>query len=113
MLRSGMREIAKFTCVRFIGRTNEKDYVEFSSGGACYSYLGRIGGKQYISLAKKLCFSIGTVIHEIIHALGYDHMHNHAQRDQYIRIVWENVGPSTKKFFEKVDSSKFMNFGEI
>jgi hypothetical protein len=113
MIRLAMRDIAKYTCVRFIRRTNEHDYIEIRSGSACYAYLGRVGGKQHVSLTKKYCFLIGTVIHELIHALGYDHMHNHAQRDQFINIQWNNIDPAVVSNFKKVDSSKFMNFGEI
>ena len=34
-------------CVQWITRTNQRDYVEFTSNDSgCYSYVGRIGGRQ-------------------------------------------------------------------
>lgn len=112
MIILGMRQLQKYTCVKFIQRTNEKDYVEIVDAGACYSYLGRNGDRQVLSLAKGECFSIGTVMHEFIHALGYDHMHNHVKRDEFVDIKWENVHEGSKRNFQRVDPSKFHNFGE-
>lgn len=112
MIVLGMRDLQKYTCAKFKQRTNEKDYVEIISDGGCYSYLGRTGNRQYLSLQKNECFSIGTVIHEFIHALGYDHMHNHVNRDEHIDIKWENVHESSLRNFQRVDPTKFHNFGE-
>lgn len=39
------------TAVRFVARTTESDYVEFHSGTGCSSYIGRVGGRQYVDLA--------------------------------------------------------------
>lgn len=69
-----MRDIEKFTCIRFVSRTNEKDYVKIISGDGCYSQLGKVGSMQELSLQKNGCIYRGTIIHELIHAIGYDHM---------------------------------------
>lgn len=39
------------TALRFVARTTESDYVEFRSGTGCSSYIGRIGGRQYVDLS--------------------------------------------------------------
>lgn len=50
-------------------------------------------------------------MHEVIHALGYDHMHNHIDRDDYVTIHWENILPESYSNFDKVDPQWFYNFG--
>ncbi|KJH43801.1 CUB domain protein [Dictyocaulus viviparus] len=50
VIRRGMQKWQKETCIRFIKRTTEKDYVMFFKGGGCYSNVGRTGGRQYVSI---------------------------------------------------------------
>ncbi|CRK92007.1 CLUMA_CG005587, isoform A [Clunio marinus] len=111
---SGMQEIEKYTCVRFIKRTNQVDYVEIISDSGCWSYLGRRGGQQTLSLQRNVngygCVWKGTAIHEFIHALGYTHMQNHIDRDKYVKVYLENVSSSQRHNFEKVTSSSHGNF---
>lgn len=66
-----MYVIEYYTCIRFIERTNEADYLKIFSGDGCYSHMGRIGGGQQLSLKKRGCIGEGTVMHEMIHAIGY------------------------------------------
>ena len=61
------------TNVKFKVRTTEADYVQVISGSGCYSYIGRIGGRQDLSIASGC--STGNAIHEIGHALGLYHEH--------------------------------------
>ena len=56
---------------RIIPRTNEKDYIEVGQFDGCWSYLGKTGGKQRLSLDAGWCMSITAIpIHEFMHALG-------------------------------------------
>lgn len=55
----------------------------------------------------------GTVVHEMIHALGYDHMHNHEDRDKFVDIKWGNIDPKWHQAYKKVDGRMFQNFGEF
>lgn len=105
-----MNDIEKHTCVRFIERTNQVDYVFVYDGEGCWSHMGKIGDKQDLSLQKNGCFGRGTIIHELIHALGYDHMHSHADRDKFIEIQWSNIQRDAISNFDKVDPEKFSNF---
>ena len=45
-----MIAIQKQTCIRFVKRTTQVDYISIYSGTGCSSYVGRIGGKQQVSL---------------------------------------------------------------
>lgn len=107
----GIYDLEKYTCVQFKSRDQEDDYLYIKSGKGCSSNLGKLGGKQTVSLQRNGCLSRGTIIHELIHALGYDHMHSHTDRDKFVDIVWDNIDKKQYTNFEKVSSKKFSNFG--
>lgn len=81
----------KNTSIRLIERTTEKDYVYFKNNGdgGCYSYIGRTGGKQVITIPD-WCDN-GSIIHEILHALGFYHEQSRPDRTKYIKIHWRNI----------------------
>ncbi|KAG5673253.1 hypothetical protein PVAND_003316 [Polypedilum vanderplanki] len=110
-IRTGMNDIESKTCVRFIARSNQANFIRIISGSGCYSYIGRIGGQQDVSLQSSGCLSHGTIMHELIHALGYDHMQNHYQRDTLVRINWENIQDGRSYNFNKVNPNTFGDFG--
>lgn len=57
----------------------------------CWSTIGRDGGQQVVSLSVDGCLDHGVILHELLHALGFHHEHTRSDRDQYVRINWENV----------------------
>lgn len=65
-------------------------YFSFSTN-RCASLLGRVGDLQTLSLQRFGCVSYGIIQHELMHALGFYHEHTRPDRDQYIKINWENV----------------------
>lgn len=106
-----MISIETFSCITFEKRKGQSDYINIISGDGCYSNIGKIGGGQKLSLKIGGCLSQGTIIHELMHALGFDHMQNHADRDNYIDINWSNIKPGKEHNFNKVNSQLFENFG--
>lgn len=110
MIRLVMREIESKTCIRFVPRTRETDFILIFSGDGCTSGIGRTGGQQFVSLEKDGCFTPGTITHELIHTIGFDHMHNHQDRDKFIEILWDNIKPKEQHNFNKVDWRKFYDF---
>lgn len=70
LIKRAMEGIEKYTCVRFVPRTTEKDYVYINSNTGCYSNLGKIGRRQEVSLRNDGCMKNGIIQHELIHALG-------------------------------------------
>jgi len=106
-----MGQFMQQTCVKFKPRTNEQSYVEFFKGGGCYSYLGRIGGKQPISIGRG-CAITGIVIHEIMHAIGFYHEQARLDRDRYITINLNNVRPQYHRQFSKYAPGAASTLGE-
>lgn len=102
-------------------RNQYPDYISFipAPGTICASYVGRKGGKQEINLSPR-CTMMNTV-HEIGHALGLWHEQSRADRDSYIKILWENIAEDHKynfnqhlhdgKDFGAYDYSSIMHYG--
>uniref|UniRef100_A0A0N4ZBE6 Metalloendopeptidase n=1 Tax=Parastrongyloides trichosuri TaxID=131310 RepID=A0A0N4ZBE6_PARTI len=89
----------KLTCIRFIERTDEKDYLNIVKGYGCYSQVGRTGGKQEISLGRG-CLFHEIIIHELMHSLGFWHEHSRFDRNEHIKIIWDNILPGMKSQFD-------------
>ena len=81
--------------------TTESKYLRFlpeSDSAECgHSFFGIQGGDQPILIR---CYSAGTVVHEIMHALGFGHEHQRADRDSFIRLHPECVTPETMAAFQ-------------
>lgn len=89
------------TCVRFVNHSEEVDFVTFTGDtNRCTSKVGRIGGEQFIKLITDKvgdgCFRIPSILHEMMHVLGFHHIHRGIDRDMHIKIIWENVLPERR-----------------
>lgn len=85
------------TCIRFMPRTGrERDYIRISdSKSGCWSSVGRVGGMQEINLQRPACLRRkGTIVHELMHAVGFLHEQNRENRDDHVDIMWNNIKKS-------------------
>uniref|UniRef100_H2ZRW3 Metalloendopeptidase n=1 Tax=Latimeria chalumnae TaxID=7897 RepID=H2ZRW3_LATCH len=73
----------------------------------CWSYVGRSGSKQAVSLRKRGCLRRGSIHHEINHALGIEHEHIREDRDQYVTVMYENIKKATYDSFKPRKSDTF------
>lgn len=100
------------TCIRFIKRKKEPDYVIFSSRrNGCFSYIGRLGGPQTINL-EKACTRLGTFEHEMMHALGIIHEHSRPDRDNFIKVQYDNIEREDLNNFQKYPYFEIDDLGE-
>lgn len=106
-----METIESKTCIKFKKRLFEENFIDFFSGNYCSSYIGMIEGRQRLNLNQNNCMNQRTIVHEILHALGFDHMQNHPKRDDFIRVVWENISKGDEHNFEMLDKRFFSNYG--
>lgn len=93
------------TNLEFIERSGQSDYIYFTSGSGCSSYVGRIGGKQNITLSSSC--STGNTIHEIGHAIGLWHEQSRVDRNEYITVHYDNVKSGTEHNFHTYEDSGF------
>ena len=64
---------------------------ETPAGCRCWSYVGRRGGEQVVSLARSGCVYHQVVQHELLHALGFNHEQTRSDRDSHVRIIYQNI----------------------
>ncbi|CAL1266939.1 unnamed protein product [Larinioides sclopetarius] len=100
-IMAGMEQYHRYTCIRFVPRTNERDYVHIFYGNGCWSAIGRNGGMQQLSLGDG-CGYVGLAVHELGHAIGLIHEHQRSDRDNYITVYKNNVVPDQLHNFNKV-----------
>ena len=101
---AAMDEIEAVTAVRFVPRTSQDDYVRFREGEGCSSSVGRQGGRQNINLALG-CNNTWIVVHEILHALGFNHEQSRDDRGGFVQIQWDNIRDGKRHNFEIADYS--------
>ncbi len=89
----------KTTNLNIIPRTNEVDYVHVINSTGCWSYVGRRGGKQSLSVTPRCSF--GSTIHEFCHAAGLWHEQSRCDRDQHVSINFNNITDGKEHNFKK------------
>ncbi|KAI9517967.1 hypothetical protein NQZ68_001137 [Dissostichus eleginoides] len=100
-ITNAMNAFHRKTCLRFVPRRNQYDYISIENKGGCYSSLGKTGGRQVLSLNRRGCVYHGTIQHEINHALGFQHEQTRSDRDSYVRINWQNINPQNAYNFKR------------
>ncbi|XP_065060849.1 zinc metalloproteinase nas-15-like isoform X2 [Rhopilema esculentum] len=113
VVQQAIDEFNKHTCVKFVPRTNERNYVRFMVGQGCSSMIGMTGGYQDISIGN-YCYYKGIVMHEMMHAIGFWHEQSRLDRDNYVTIYWQNIqkNPDMSYNFRKYSHGEADYYGE-
>uniref|UniRef100_A0A3Q3FEY8 Metalloendopeptidase n=1 Tax=Labrus bergylta TaxID=56723 RepID=A0A3Q3FEY8_9LABR len=103
IITRGLESFSSFSCIRFRpSRSDDREWLQIESQNGCWSYVGRRGGKQVVSLARSGCLYHGTVQHELLHALGFNHEQTRSDRDNHIQVLLQNVDSSMQHNFRKI-----------
>lgn len=92
--------INEVECVYFYESNGEADAVNIKLGPDYSSYVGRQGGIQDLTVSNDNT-NTGTIMHELMHTLGFGHEHNRPDRDDYIIVHWDNIKEDAKQYFTK------------
>uniref|UniRef100_A0A914V418 Metalloendopeptidase n=1 Tax=Plectus sambesii TaxID=2011161 RepID=A0A914V418_9BILA len=100
------------TCIRFLPKTEaDRDYLFIGKVDGCFSDVGRTGGLQILSLDDG-CMEYPTIIHEMMHVVGFYHEHERWDREDHIKIVWDNIDKDAYDQFGRVDLTKTSYYGQ-
>ncbi|XP_066276693.1 uncharacterized protein [Branchiostoma lanceolatum] len=99
-IQAAMEEFHRRTCIRFVPRTNEQNYIHIRKSTGCHAYVGVQGGAQEVSLGDG-CLGKATIMHELMHAVGFWHEQSRPDRDDWVWIYLENVPQDRWHAFDK------------
>ncbi|EYC45169.1 hypothetical protein Y032_0436g1425 [Ancylostoma ceylanicum] len=109
VFKKGADEWQKNTCINFKEDKEATDKIRVFYEKGCWSFVGRRGGKQDLSLGKG-CDSVATATHELGHALGFYHTMARHDRDKYVTINVHNIKPDLYSQFTKQTTSTNENY---
>ncbi|XP_063043818.1 low choriolytic enzyme-like [Engraulis encrasicolus] len=102
----GLQSFSQSTCIRFVPKSHhQRDYVHIQSRNGCWSFVGRRGGEQILSLRRGACIYHMVVQHELLHALGFNHEQCRSDRDRHIHIYWQNIYQGFAYAFHRINTN--------
>lgn len=113
IIRKGLTFISSASCVKFEEKIPvNSTYLSFDNqNNGCLSMVGRVSDHKQIVNLSKGCVVPGIVAHEVMHALGFHHMHQNYNRDQFLNIYLENVNPKDRFNFKKYTNKIVDDYG--
>ncbi|XP_068604986.1 meprin A subunit beta [Brachionichthys hirsutus] len=99
------------SCIDFKPWSGEANYISIFKGSGCFSSVGnRHVGKQRLSIGRN-CDRIATIEHEFLHALGFWHEQSRADRDDYVRIMWDQISEGKEHNFNTYNDTTSSSLG--
>ncbi|XP_040575783.1 low choriolytic enzyme [Lepeophtheirus salmonis] len=111
VIKSAMKEIESKTCVKWVPRSGQKNYVTINPREkGCFAVMGynRNRGVHNLNLQRNngytTCMSMRIAAHEMLHILGFAHEQTRPDRDQFVRIYWSRIKRSSiSNYFRAID----------
>ena len=101
---AGVQHWRDHTCIQFneVAEGSSVAHINVIKSSGCWSYVGQItsSGGQSLSIGSG-CTGLGTVVHEIGHAMGLSHQQSRHDRDTYVTILYENIRSGKEGNFNK------------
>lgn len=101
---AAFRSFSPATCIRFTPVNGQQDFLNIQSLSGCFSFVGRRGGGQTLSLSRQGCVFRQIIQHEVLHALGFNHEQTRSDRDQHVRILFQNVESGREFNFRRLNT---------
>ncbi|XP_036269451.1 meprin A subunit alpha isoform X2 [Pipistrellus kuhlii] len=92
------------SCVDFKPYEGESSYIIFQQFDGCWSEVGDQHVGQNLSIGRG-CDYKAIIQHEILHALGFYHEQSRTDRDDYVKIWWDEIIPGYQHNFNTYDDS--------
>lgn len=95
------------TCVKLVLNANPRDHpnhldVIKNTRNNCKSQVGFLNrGRQTMYLHENC--TKGNIVHELLHVLGFIHMHSAPIRKRWIKIRYKNIIPGFRKYFDRAN----------
>nr|CAB3261137.1 uncharacterized protein LOC100176732 [Phallusia mammillata] len=107
---AGLGVLNAVSCVKFEPATPyDRNVIKIFKGVGCLASVGMQGDTQKMSLSDT-CPGVGMVEHEAMHALGIWHEQSRPDRDDYVKILEENIIPGQETNFYKFSKDQVESF---
>lgn len=93
-------------CINFVARKSESTYINFATGSGCHTRVGYYANHPTDVTLGNGCLRKGTVMHEILHSLGFHHEQSRTDRDNYVTIHFDNIQSGRESNFKKYSSAQ-------
>ncbi|XP_046847662.1 zinc metalloproteinase nas-4-like [Xenia sp. Carnegie-2017] len=111
LIESSMREWENGTCLSFVPYDKSKHglvYLDIRTKNnfGCYTKVGYkrprrpVPSPHLVNLAPG-CFWRLIILHELGHVIGFYHEHSRPDRDDHVKILWDNIIPGYETEFKK------------
>ncbi|XP_046877388.1 meprin A subunit alpha [Hypomesus transpacificus] len=92
------------SCVDFKPYEGESTYISFTKLSGCWSFVGDFRTGQNLSIGAR-CDTKAIVEHELLHALGFYHEQSRSDRDDYVKIWWDQIQEGMEHNFNKYEDN--------
>jgi hypothetical protein len=90
-----MNRLQTLANLRFFPRTNQGQFIRFQNSNSNSSPVGMQSNGNTIQMVS--WWNEIVIAHEIFHSLGFFHQHQRPDRDNYVRVIKDNICPDNFK----------------